>query len=623
MFNTVSRFTAASSIPKQAATDLRVSRLVLLTLTLLCILTGTLVPNVAEARQTIPGTVTSDPRIDPLTGRDLANWPPDRDFDHRHLKLEIDIPDMEVPQFAATATLEIEALGMPRSSLRLDARRTMTFSSIRVNDTPAKFTHERDVLTIDITPPLQPGAKAMVRMEYSADEPFGEGVGLNWFRTRPGRENEGAMLYSQGQANWNSYWFPCHDFPNERLSTEIIATVPAGYTVVSNGREVDRKSEGDRVRSHWLQEKPHPAYLVVLIVGKFDIVDVGGADTLRPGLPMPVYGPPGSADALREVFKITPRAIAMFERLLGEPYPWDQYAQIIVRNFRWQGMENTGASTLNEFVAGGNVNAREDLIIHEIVHQWLGNLVTCRSWEHVWLQEGFATLAEALWVEERDGRDAYLARVASEIERLDKTLTGRAPIDIPLVSNRYSEPDDTFVKPEDAYIKGGMVLHMLREQVGNDLFWRATRLYLQRGKRTGLVETDDLRRAFEYTTGRSFERFFDQWTRRPGMPRLSIDLRWDAPTQTLTVTAEQTQFIDADNPAYALRIPIVATLANGTRQTINIDTAQRRVESRLRLPAAPTNLSVDPDLTNLAVYRVTKPQPAPVEPPPADVPGDR
>ena len=103
MFNTVSRFTAASSTPKQAATDLRVSRLVLLTLTLLCIFTGTLVPNVAEARQTIPGTVTSDPRIDPLTGRDLANWPPDRDFDHRHLKLEIDIPDMEVPQFAATA----------------------------------------------------------------------------------------------------------------------------------------------------------------------------------------------------------------------------------------------------------------------------------------------------------------------------------------------------------------------------------------------------------------------------------------------------------------------------------------------------------------------------------------
>ncbi|MFT3684569.1 MAG: hypothetical protein QM783_06500 [Phycisphaerales bacterium] len=317
---------------------------------------------IALAALALAAPAFADPRFDDKTGRSLAKYAPSVFFDHKHLKLNLDIPDIETAAFDGVATLTTSPIGVARSTLTLNARHTMTFSKVTVNGEAATFTQENDLLTINFPKAIDAGADATVEMTYHADKPTGNASGLCWFKTRKGEEAKGAMIYSQGESDYNSYWFPCHDYPNDKLTTEIVVTVDSGYEVVSNGHVVDKKpakgagGEENRTTWHWLQDKPHASYLVMLAIGKFDVVDVNEG---KPGVPMPVYGPPGSADDLRRVFKHTPDMVKHFGELFDEPYPWDKYAQVIVRNFRWGGMENTSATTLAEYAAGrGDEEAR-------------------------------------------------------------------------------------------------------------------------------------------------------------------------------------------------------------------------------------------------------------------------
>ncbi len=558
-----------------------------------------------------------------------AVYPPARHWDHVHMRLDLDIPSMDAPRMSGVETLTLTPIGRARDRIVLNAVE-LVVSAVEVAASPVPFTQEDGQLRIDLPRPVPPGTTIEAVIRYDVDYPNARGIGLTWTPgrpARPGPTDQAPQIHSQGQPEDNRRWFPCHDFPNERLTTELVVTVEDGFQVCSNGRLVGSRRAGPgRTTWHWLQDKPHPAYLVLLVVGRFSIVGLTPDEqtiTPRPDgarpVPLMVYTPVGTEENARRAFANTPEMVAYFERLLDEPYPWDKYAQVLVRNFAAGGMENTSATTLQPGTAGSRRGGADSLISHELAHQWFGDLVGYKSWEHVWLGEGWASYAEALWsghrAESRDdaeaGERAYqrvIARFLAGQRGMNRTF---APDFGGMVSKRYTNPDHRFFNPNDVYGKGAIVLHMLRLRLGDEAFWAGVRLYIDRHKLQS-VETDDFRRALEDASGENLERFFDQWCRRPGLPRLGIAIEWTGDPGgsgrgTLGVAIDQTQRIDADNPAYALTLPVLVTYADESTESFVIEMETARTVASFALREKPKDVVVNPDLTSAAPATITKP----------------
>lgn len=573
-----------------------------------------------------------DPRIDQNTGAELANYPLPRHFDHLHMLLELDIPDMGKPFLTGAETLTVMPVGKTRETLELDAADAMMIESVTIAGKAQKFAHEGDVLTVDLASPLKLGQRADVRIVYSVEYPRADGTGLTWTAGNPkaaGETEKAAQIHSQGQPDYNHTWFACHDFPNERLTTELIVTVEDGYVVGSNGRLIDTRYAGNkdgkpRTRWHWLQDKPHCAYLVSMIVGKFAIaglppVEGEPAPKDAAGRPLPVYlyAPLGTEKTAQAAYGKTPAMVSCFAGLFDEAYPWDKYSQALVRRFRAGGMENTSATTMQSSSARAPAGSQDDVISHELAHQWFGDLMTCKGWEHAWLNEGWASFAEALWAEHespKDKRRAYQSMIARFLATQRMLNHSSAPSSPPMVSNRYGDTMEPFTKANDIYSKGALVLHMLRQRLGDDVFFRGVRLYIQRNKFT-CVETDDFRHALEEVSGESLDRFFTQWCLRPGLPRMDVALEWKPGSQggagegegELSVRVKQTQKIDAGNPAFAFRLPILIKPASGQPSYVYVDVDSREAEGSFKLPAKPADVVVDPNLTTASISAVKKP----------------
>ncbi|RMH30348.1 MAG: hypothetical protein D6693_00660 [Planctomycetota bacterium] len=544
----------------------------------------------------------ADPlRVDPATGADRRHYPPDPQADFLHMRLEIDIPDMDTPMFTAIERLRFAPLGGPMRTLTLDAKRMSIerVALVGAGATP-QWTHDGMTLQVRFDPPLAEGVERDLRIEYTVRDPV---EGMYWSPSRPampGRPARAAQLHTQGEPEMNSNWFITHDFPNDRLTTEIIATVPEGYLVSSNGVLALEQTSAGRSTFHFKQDRPHVPYLVTLVVGRFDVVDVGDSR-----VPMPVYAPPGQGPNVQQTFGATMDMVRLFEERLDEPYPWAKYANVVVWNFGWGGMENTSATTLHD-TAVLDAKALLDSDIdglnsHELAHQWFGDLLTCNSWEHIWLNEGFATYLEALWLEARDGFDAgYLldmhrnVRGVAEDDRLNPD-DDRAWMRPAMVSNLYEDPDDVFTKAANPYPKGASILHMLRMTLGDDVFFRGLREYVDRFKyRT--VRTEDFRGVMEEVSGRSLEQFFEQWARRPGTPEVTVSASWDYERGELALTVEQTQRIDAMTPAFAFTLPVLIVTRSGDETWVDVEVTGRRHERAVPLGDAPEMIVVDPYL---------------------------
>lgn len=602
-----------------------------------------------------------DPRIDPQTGRAIARWPHSRPFDFQHLTLDLTIPSMSEPKLYGQATYTATAVGRARDVMVLNSNGPEV-TKLSVNGVPATFEQVESkgpsgtpehLLIISMPTPVPAGQSVTVTIAYSLNFGKNKGDGLTYSKGREGAKSATVaypQIHAQGQAELNQLWFPCHDFPNDRLTTEVILTTEDGYEVVSNGKLLSKETlpgiidlpplpqppatDGGSptlppppalVRWHWSQDKPHAVYLVTLAIAKFAKIEVGGPESARPGLPMPVYGPAGSEDNMKMLFKNTPAMVKFFEEKFDEPYPWDMYAQVLVRDFTAGGMENTSCTLLTaRTVRSEEEGSEDDLISHELAHQWFGDLITCKSWDHIWLNEGWATFAEGLWIEESTkqnaspsaARDAYIRWVIQTLRGQRRSNRGSAPDSPPLVSNRYLNPDSTFQKPDDPYAKGGLVLHMLRERLGDDVFFKGVRLYIDRFK-YGSVETDDFCRVLEEVSGQSLERFFEQWTMRPGLPRLASDVVWNESTSTLDITIEQTQKIDRLNPAYAFSLPVVLKFADGSIHRLNLETDREIAKLSTPLAAKPVQVTFDPSVTVAAPMELrTKLTDSPSEPAP-------
>ncbi len=460
--------------------------------------------------------------------------PPDRPVDVVRIALDLTV-DIEARTLEGTAALELTAL-RPVRRVALDAV-DLEVSEVTVSarggaPERALFDNDGQRLVVELGRELPTGAPIALRVRYRVRDPR---AGMHFFGPTPEEPDVPLQAWTQGESTFNRHWFPCVDHPDERQATAITARVRPGMTVISNGelRGVEDDPKSGLKVWRYVQERPHVAYLVTLVVGTFREVK----DTWR-GKPLGYYVPPEYSEAdARRSFANTKRMLDLFSELTGVEYPWPKYDQVVVEQFIVGGMENTGATSLNERTLHderAHLDYRsEGLVAHELAHQWFGDLLTCRDWAHIWLNESFATFFDALWHEHDLGPAAYAWEMLGNADR--GLPAGRSR---PILDRRYPDPGAMF--DGRVYPKGSCVLHMLRAQLGEDAFWRGLKLYVARNADHG-VETSDLRRALEEASGRSLARFFYDWVERPGHPKLKVTLARDAERGLVTVTIEQQQ----------------------------------------------------------------------------------
>ncbi len=506
----------------------------------------------------------------------------DLEFHVRHYRLRLNV-DFDRKELKGRAGLTVEALRDGLRHVVLDAAE-MRVRAARVGRRRLAHAQEGETLRVALPKPLRTGEHATIEIEYATTPRKG------FFFVGPteAEPNRTPCAWSQGQADDSHWWFPCLESTESRATLELIATVPAGFRAIGNGRLVSRKKGARFATYHWKQETPHPAYLTSLVVGKYvELKDRAGK------IPVVGYVPRGKEREGRALFKKTPHMIATFAKVFGYPYPYPKYAQTTVPDFTYGGMENTSATTLFERALQSPGDSFEDgydsLISHELAHQWWGDLVTCREWSEGWLNEGFATYSEIIYREADDGRDdadfarleqmcSYLAEDGEDYRR-------------PLVETHWKYPSQIFDR--HLYEKGACVLHMLRALLGDAAWRRSMKTYLERHA-FGPVETADLRRACEDVTGRNLSWFFDQWAHHGGHPELRVSRLWDEAAKSLLITIEQVQVTDDVTPLY--RVPMTLEVVTaGKRVRLTVDVHGRRETIHVPLPARPKYVALDPE----------------------------
>ena len=515
-----------------------------------------------------------------------------RPFLPNHLALDLTL-DVEGQAVSGSATLSFVRVAPSGGELRLDA---VGFDIARVELAAAKrfvrvrYEYDGDKIMIAIPPRLR---KGRIRVQYRARPRRG----LYFLGPDEHVPDRPVQVWSQCQDEDARHFFPCHDKPHVKTTLDLIVRVPPGFVVLSNGEPRSSSTPPGRKRP-WVfrfeMTDPLPSYLVTLVAGRFEVVEARAAR--RPDgskVPVRYYVPPGRAGEAHRGLGQTSRIIELFGRLTGVPFPFSRYSQAVVQDFIFGGMENTTATTLYEHVllderAALDISS-EDLVAHELAHQWFGDYVTCRDWSHAWLNEGFATFFEHLEREDRLGRDEYEHGVAADMATYLAEANGR--YQRPVVCRDYEEPIDLFDR--HLYQKGGVILHVLRRELGDEVFWRGVHRYLSRHAH-GVVETNDLERALEEVSGRSLERFFDQWVYRAGHPVLDVKTSYQ--DGLVTVQVEQKQKAQ-ESSVFAFVFQVEVRTKDGHTRRHQKWVSSRADALVIRQSERPAHVAFDPDFS--------------------------
>ncbi|MCU0982606.1 MAG: M1 family metallopeptidase, partial [Pirellulaceae bacterium] len=504
-------------------------------------------------------------------------------------------PDFEARTISAQTTLRFRPIAKPVRELKLDA---VDLRITKVESTAAgcawQNTDRQLIVTFDADIPAD--AEASLTVTYTAEPTQGL-----YFRTpEMGYPAGDTHLFTQGESISHRHWFPCFDAPNEKFTSETICRVPEGMTVISNGRLVSREKDAatGRVAFRWLQDKPHVNYLIAIAAGYFEKLEGRQGD-----LELTFYTPPSEFKWAASSFAGTQEMVAYFEQEIGVPYPWAKYSQVCVHDFVAGGMENTSLTILTMGTLfppeTENIRSSQGLVAHELAHQWFGDLVTCKDWSHLWLNEGFATYYEALFDGHKNGRDHLLLNLWRDAQ----TVLGVPNDTTPIVWREFNSPDEQF--SFRAYPKGAWVLHMLRSQLGEDLFRRCVKTWLERHA-YGVVVTEDLNAVVEELSGKSFDQFFDQWVYHAGHPEVEVGYSWDEQTKLARVSVRQTHAVSDKVLLFKFPLPVrLVTPAGVVERTLDIKAKSE--DFYISLPAAPKQVRVDPDFTVLAKMRVQLP----------------
>lgn len=454
----------------------------------------------------------------------------DKTIDVLHYKIELSFDEAKKMVIGKT-TATFVPYRSNITSVEFDAE-DMNFKSVTMGKQSLKFDSLSSTIKIYLGKPYSYHDTVTVSIEYTSIPKRG----AYFIQPDSAYPDKPWQIWTQGEDMDNHHWFPCWDFPNDRATSEIIATVKSSYTFLSNGKlvsEKENKKAGTKT-FHWVQSKPHVTYLVMFAAGEYAVLK-GASD----GIPLEYYVYKNNVDDAKINYTHTAPIMKFFNDKIGFRYPWDKYAQVIVADFVAGGMENTSATTLMDRITVYNARARVDesavsLIAHEMAHQWWGDVVTCKDWRHLWLNESFASYFDPLYFEFAFGRDEFTNIMYNAQQagiNTDKTL-GRKPI---VSVGSYGT---------NIYPRGASVLHMLRFVLGDDLFWKSLNHYITKNQYR-CVETNDLKVAVEEATGQNLYWFFDQWVYKAGYPKFDVSYIYNDSSKSIALTVKQTQTIDS------------------------------------------------------------------------------
>jgi aminopeptidase N len=471
-----------------------------------------------------------------------------RHFRLIHTKLEVSF-DWVQQQLHGDAHLILQPYFYDQTELTLDAKDfdihdvVILKGSIRILP---KYDYDGRKIRIDLGETYDKTQNLHIEIKYTANPNESQDSagldndkkGLYFINPQGDIPGKPRQLWTQGETSTNSKWFPTIDNPNQKSTQEIFITVDDEFTTLSNGKLVYTQTNADGTRTdYWKMDQPHAPYLFMMAVGDFKIVEDKWND-----INVDYYLEPEFAKYGSNIFGNTPEMIEYFSRILNYPFPWDKYSQVVVRDFVSGAMENTTASVFMEDL---NVNSRElidynwdDIIAHELIHQWFGDLVTCESWANLPLNESFATYGEYLWKNYKYGKDEADFHLWEELQTY---LHEAEEKQVDLIRYHYDHEDDMF--DSHSYAKGGLILHLLRNYVGDEAFFAALEYYLK-SHAYGKAEAHELRLAFEQVSGEDLNWFFNQWFFDAGHPVLKIEEDHDSNAETLKIKVWQEQDTD-------------------------------------------------------------------------------
>ena len=475
------------------------------------------------------------------------HYNPDRpgQVDHIFLDLILDIPNQS---FQGTCTTTITPVRPGIGQLTMDAV-DLEIESVLVDGISQPFDYDGSQIEIHLQHPTTTAA-IKVAIAYMVDHPQ---RGLYFIQPTADYPDKPTQMWTQGEDEDSRFWFPCLDYPGQLATSEIRVQVPAGFRAISNGELINTEKVADGVVYHWSQQQVHPTYLMTLAVGDFAEITDQWRDK-----PITYYVEKGrEADAKRSMGK-TPPMVEFLSNKYGYDYPYPKYAQVCVDDFIFGGMENTSTTLLtdrcllDERAAIDNMRT-ESLVLHELAHQWFGDLVVIKHWSHAWIKEGMASYAEVFWTEEEYGKDDaayYLLNEARTYIEEDSSRYRR-----PIVTNVYREAIELYDR--HLYEKGACVYHMIRGILGDELFDRAIQRFVQDNAHK-TVETIDLLRAIDQGTGYNLMFLFDQYVFRGGHPDYKVAYSWDGDNKLakLTVTQKQAKKDNESKELFDLKIPL-------------------------------------------------------------------
>lgn len=459
------------------------------------------------------------------------------------------------PHFYPTDSLTLDAKGMNINEVSL---------FVNGKKTPLKYTYDSSFLRITLNKTYQAGENYTVYIDYvSKPDEWHEGgsaaisgaKGLYFINPRGEDTTKHIEIWTQGETEHNSVWMPTIDKPNQKTTAEISMTVPAKYVTLSNGLLASQKKNTDGTRTDtWKMDMPHSPYLFFMGVGDYSIIK----DNYK-GKEVAYYVEKEYAPVARGIFGHTPEMIKFYSTILGIDYPWQKYNQIVGRDYVSGAMENT-TSTLHGDGAYQNArelkdgNKWEDVIAHELFHQWFGDYVTCESWSNLTVNESFADFSETLWNEYKYGKDKG---DETNFTGMQDYLHSNSA-DKKLVRFQYADKEDMF--DNVSYAKGGRILNMLRNCVGNDAFYASLNKYLTDNKfKNG--EAQQLRLAFEGVTGKDLNWFWNEWYYGEGHPVLDINYVYDDAAHKVSVIVQQQQ------TEQVFKMPVYVDIYNGSNKT--------------------------------------------------------
>ncbi len=509
-----------------------------------------------------------------------------------HTKLEVSF-DWQKQQMPGKAVITLKPHFAPTDSLELDAKsfdvHSVTFEG---QSAPLKYEYDGLKLTIHLGRTFTRNDTYKIAIDYTAKPNEGpmsgsaaitSDKGLYFINADGADPDKPRQIWTQGESESNSKWFPTIDKPNQKMTDEIFITVDSKYKTLSNGLMASSKPNADGTRTdRWVMDQKHAPYLVMMAIGDFNIVK-----DYWNGIEVSYYMEPKYEKYAKTIFKNSPEILSFYSDRLGVKYPWKKLAHVAVHDYVSGAMENTSAILYGEFMNGTDRelidNDQNELVeAHEMFHQWFGDLVTAESWSNLTVNESFADYSEYLWTEHKYGADQADAHLQ---ESRDQYLVEAGTKMHPLVYFKYDSREDMFDR--HTYNKGGCILNMLRNYTGDDAYFASLKKYLT-DNQFGTGEAQQLRLAFEDVTGEDMNWFWNQWYYKAGHPILDITYAYDAAAKKTMVTIEQTQKPRADIPAVfelPIKIDVYSTAGQAPKrypvriterkQTFAFDAAQK------------------------------------------------